>query len=246
MRPRFGKSESARTDALEHVLLRRLVEMRPEDRVAEELREPLAVQEREVAEPQVARAPAEDQRVERDDDRAVPGRPRAVDEAARDLAVAEPVELEPAGRLAELGGDVLERASTRRSRGSSARRWRRPRGRPPRSASACAIERTPIGASRNGTGERSPSTSTDRSRSTCPPSILGRSRRRSNASRFARIVASRAGAAGDVAERPRLEHLGRAPPPSPRLRSATRRRRRRRSRSGPGPPALDHDARVSS
>ena len=35
-----------------------------------------------------------------------------------------------------------------------------------------------------------PSTSTERSRSTFPASIRGRSRRRSNAARFARIVAS--------------------------------------------------------
>ena len=44
----------------------------------------------------------------------------------------------------------------------------------------------------------------------CRASIRGRSRRRSNASRFARIVDSRAGAAGDVAEGPAVELLGRA------------------------------------
>ena len=60
----------------------------------------------------------------------------------------------------------------------------------PSSASGCTIERTPTGPSRNGAGERSPSTSTERSRSAFPVSIRGRRRRRSNASRLARTVAS--------------------------------------------------------
>ena len=60
----------------------------------------------------------------------------------------------------------------------------------PSSASGWTIESTPTGASRNGAGERRPSTSTESSRSAFPVSIRGRSRRRSNASRFARIVAS--------------------------------------------------------
>ncbi len=58
------------------------------------------------------------------------------------------------------------------------------------SPSSCAIESTPIGARKNGAGERVPSTSTEMSRSVFPRSMRGRSRRRSNASRFARIVAS--------------------------------------------------------
>ena len=58
------------------------------------------------------------------------------------------------------------------------------------SPSGCAIERTPIGARKNGTGDGVPSTSTDVSRSALPESIRGFSRRRSNASRFARIVLS--------------------------------------------------------
>ena len=58
------------------------------------------------------------------------------------------------------------------------------------SPSSCASERTPTGASRNGAGDEVPSTVTERSRSRLPRSIRGRSRRRSNASEFARIVDS--------------------------------------------------------
>ena len=58
------------------------------------------------------------------------------------------------------------------------------------SPSACAIESTPIGARRNGAGDCVPSTSTERSRCVLPVSIRGLMRRRSKASRFARIVAS--------------------------------------------------------
>ena len=64
------------------VVLRRHVQPRAEERVAEELREPFAAEEGQVAVPEVALAPAERQRVERDDDRAVPGCGGAVDEAA--------------------------------------------------------------------------------------------------------------------------------------------------------------------
>ena len=58
------------------------------------------------------------------------------------------------------------------------------------SASGCTMESTPTGASRNGAAERSPRTSTERSRSAVPTSIFGRRQRRLNASRFVRIVSS--------------------------------------------------------
>ena len=58
------------------------------------------------------------------------------------------------------------------------------------SPSGCAIVRTPTGARKNGDGARVPSTSTERSRTVLPASMRGRSRRRSNASTFARTVAS--------------------------------------------------------
>ena len=92
-----------------HVLLGRRVQPLAEEGIAEELRQPFAAEEREVAVPEVAVAPAERERVERDHDRAVARRAGAVDEAAGQLAVAPPVELEPALRVAELHGDVLER-----------------------------------------------------------------------------------------------------------------------------------------
>src|SRR5256885_204423 len=49
------------------------------------------------------------------------------------------------------------------------------------SPSGCAIERTPIGARKNGTGDAVPTTSTDASRSALPESIRGLSRRRPTA-----------------------------------------------------------------
>ena len=58
------------------------------------------------------------------------------------------------------------------------------------SPSGCAIVSTPTGARKIGVGECVPSTSTERSRTMLPASMRGRSLRRSNASRFARIVAS--------------------------------------------------------
>ena len=60
----------------------------------------------------------------------------------------------------------------------------------PVSASSCAIESTPTGARKNGAAERMPSTSTEMSQTALPASIRGRMRQRSNASRFARTVAS--------------------------------------------------------
>jgi hypothetical protein len=91
------------------VVLRRLVETGAEDRVLEVVGHALALQERQVAAGEVARAPGEDARVERDDDRAVAGVLRALHEARGQLVVRRPVELEPARRVAELLRDVLHR-----------------------------------------------------------------------------------------------------------------------------------------
>ena len=71
---RFGNVAEHRRGRGEQVLLGRLVEPRAEDRVGEELRAALALEERQVGVAQVARPPAERERVERDDDRAVAGR----------------------------------------------------------------------------------------------------------------------------------------------------------------------------
>ena len=93
----------------EHVLLRRLRELLPEDRVAEELRAAFALDEREVGAAEVAGPPAEDGRVERDDDRREAVQAGPLEQAGDDLAVVDPVELEPARRAAHRLGDVLDR-----------------------------------------------------------------------------------------------------------------------------------------
>ena len=82
----------------------------PEDRVARVLRDPLAAQERQVGDVQVARAPAEHRRVERDHDRLAAAALGALDEAGDEVVVGGPVELEPARRVAELARARLHRA----------------------------------------------------------------------------------------------------------------------------------------
>ena len=57
------------------VLLRRRIQPLAEEGVAEELRQPFAAEEGEVAVAEIAVAPAERQRVDRDHDRAVPAAP---------------------------------------------------------------------------------------------------------------------------------------------------------------------------
>ena len=81
----------------------------PEHRVARVLSDALAVEERQVRALEVARAPAEHRRVERDDDRAAAAalgpRREALDERVR----AAPVELEPVRRVLEDPGHALHR-----------------------------------------------------------------------------------------------------------------------------------------
>ena len=104
----------------------------PEHRVARVLRDPLAAQERQVGEVEVARAPAEHRRVEREHDRLAAARLGALDEARDEVVLGRPVELEPARRVAELARARLHRA--RRLVGEDHRHAARraPRGRPPR------------------------------------------------------------------------------------------------------------------
>ena len=68
--------------------------------------------------------------VERDDDAGVPSRLRATDEALSQLAVVRRVELVEAGRVAELGRDVLHRVLHQGRDHRRVRRSRPPRARP--------------------------------------------------------------------------------------------------------------------
>jgi len=86
-----------------------LVEQSLEDGVARVLGDPLAAQEGEVCELEVARAPAEGRGVERDDDRLAPAGLGAADEALDEVVRHAPVELEPAGAVAQQLRDVLHR-----------------------------------------------------------------------------------------------------------------------------------------
>ena len=216
-----------------HVLLGRRVEPLAEERVAEELRQPLALEEGEVAVAEVAVAPAERERVERDDDRPVAGRAGAVDEAAGQLAVGPPVELEPALRVAELGGDVLERR--RRGAREDHRHAGRLRGaRDPELGLGMDDREHADRAEQEGRG-RAQAEHLDRELA------LGVARQhpRPQAAPLERLAVGPdrrlgAGAAGDVVERP-LRERSRAPalPLLGRERPLAR-RPRGRSRSGPG------------
>ena len=87
-----------------------LVEPGHEDGVACVLGDPHAVQERQRGEVEVARAPAEQRRVEREDDGRAAARLRATDERADQVVVGAPVELEPARRP---GPDGVHRGGRR-------------------------------------------------------------------------------------------------------------------------------------
>ena len=87
----------------------RLVEQPLEDGIARVLGDPLAAQEREVGEVEVARAPAQHRGVEREDDRLAPAGLGAPDEALDQLVRGAPVELEPARRVAHRRRALLHR-----------------------------------------------------------------------------------------------------------------------------------------
>ena len=220
----------------EHVLLGRPLEPRAEDRVGEELRAPLAGQERQVGLREVTLPPPEDQGVDRDDDRSESALLRTRDEARRDFTVVDPVELEPARRVSHDFGDLLDGMRRR------AREDQRNSGRGRRACGlelalgAQAIDSTPTGASRNGAGDDVPSTSTVRSRSRFPAAC-------EEAGGGARMLL--AGWRGRSTPSPRRRRCSRTArarvprpraPPTPRARSATPTRPRRRSTSAPGRP----------
>ena len=91
------------------ILLRRLLQTGAEDRILEVVGDAHPVEEGQPGLLQVARLPAGDEGVDGEHDRAVARRLGALDEAARQLAVVRPVELEPARRVAARLGDLLER-----------------------------------------------------------------------------------------------------------------------------------------
>ena len=163
---------------------------------------------------QVARLPAGDEGVDRDDDRRVAGRLGAADEARGELVVVGPVELEPARPIAVRLGDLLQRegeavlaiigtpsAAAARAVASSPSAW--------------TIFCTPIGASISGAGIAVPSTVVERSRSETSRSIRGTIRQRRKASRLAPHRVLAAGAGEDVVGGPR------APSPPRRARSSS-------------------------
>ena len=80
-----------------------------EDRVARVLGDALAAQEREEGRLEVARAPADRRRVERQHDRLAAARLGAADEALDELVRGAPVELEPVRAVAERLGALLHR-----------------------------------------------------------------------------------------------------------------------------------------
>ena len=108
------------------VLLGRLLQRVAEDRVCQILLDPDPLEEGEVGLLQVARLPADDRVVDREDDGGVPARLGAANEALGELAVGGPVELVPAGRLGAAGlGHVLHRG---RGRGGDDQRQAQRRG----------------------------------------------------------------------------------------------------------------------
>ena len=175
VRPRFGNVASIVAAAVSRSSSGVLSSRDEEDRVAEELAAAFALDERQVGVPQVARAPAERQRVERDDDRAVPGRLGALDEARADLAVVDPVELEPARRAGL--GDLLDRVRRRaREQQRDAGGRRRPCATP--TSASCVRDREHADRREQERRRRAavPSTSTEMSRAALPVSIRGRIR----------------------------------------------------------------------
>ena len=85
-----------------------------EDRVAGVVGQAVPAQLRKVRRRQVARPPAGDPGVERDDDALVAGRLGALHQAGGQVAVGRRVELEEAGGVAEFGGDLLHRVRRQR------------------------------------------------------------------------------------------------------------------------------------
>ena len=79
----------------------------PEDRVARVVRDALVLEEGRVAAIEIERPPAEQRRVERDDQVGVAGRLGTMQEGRGDLVVCGPVQLVPARPLAVGRGDVL-------------------------------------------------------------------------------------------------------------------------------------------
>ena len=98
------------------VLLRGAVEPGAEHRIGGVVGQAVPAQLREVAGRQVAGAPAGDPGVQGDDDALEAGLLGAADQALRQVPVGRGVELEEAGGLAELGGDLLHRVDGERRR----------------------------------------------------------------------------------------------------------------------------------
>ena len=150
-----------------HVLLRGLGQQGAEDRVAGVVRQAVAAQLREVRRRQVARPPAGDPGVERDDDRLVAGR----------LGAAAPGWRPDRGRSACRAGRsrACPRTRRRRPRAGSAVSVDTAIGTPVRAAAravarspwpSCAqMPITPTGAMKSGDGSVIPNRSTERSRS---------------------------------------------------------------------------------
>ena len=92
------------------LLPQRLLERFDEHRVARVLGDPLSAEERQVREIEVANAPAEHRRVEREDDRTAPAPLSPRDEARDELVRRAPVELEPARCVAHGTCCFLHRA----------------------------------------------------------------------------------------------------------------------------------------
>ena len=144
-----------------------------EHRVARVLRDALPAQEGEEGGLEVARAPADDRRVERQHDRLAAARLGARDEALDEVVRRAPVELEPARAVAQHLGALLHRDATPGWRRSSARPVSRAARATATSASRWASSSTPTGASRNGESSRRPNSSTDASGCAAPRSIRG-------------------------------------------------------------------------
>ena len=172
----------------------------PEHRVAGVLGDPLAAQEGQVGEVEVARAPAQDGGVQRHHDRAARRTPRLAPRSS------PPARSSCSSRAGTSAGC---RPAPARTAPSGARPgWRRSSARP-RARAACATARsasrwasssTPIGASSIGAGSRAPSSSIEVSRCETSRSIRGTMRQRSNAARLAATRRLGTGARGDVGE----------------------------------------------
>ena len=234
MRPRFGKAASAISDAVSTSSSGGASSRARKTGSLKNCASPSPLQERQVAVAEVAVAPAEGQRVERDDDRAV-ARRRPPGRRGCRRARGRPTSRAGTSAARRRARRRRPRArSRRRSRGSSARRSRATARATPSSASGCS-DREHADRREQERHRRAQAEHLDRevalgvagqhprpqppplerlagSRASSPPS---RRRRRCSRTAPARALARRA-------------------PPNPRARRATRRRRRGRSRSEPG------------